>query len=100
MAVREVKAALATKATGLEVSGAAAEAGILQAQALMLDDPALLDGASRLIRKGRPADAAVAETMAPFAGMLRASADEAFKARAADLQDAVEKLPRALTGVS
>ncbi|TME77587.1 MAG: hypothetical protein E6I46_04290 [Chloroflexi bacterium] len=46
IAIRDVKAALATKATGLEASGAAAEAGILQAQALMLDDPALLDGAS------------------------------------------------------
>jgi len=100
IAIRDVKAALATKATGLEVSGAAAEAGILQAQALMLDDPALLDGASSLIRKGRPADAAVAETMAPFAEMLRASDDEVFKARAADLEDVVEQLRRALHGVS
>ena len=100
IAIRDVKAALATKATGLEASGAAAEAGILQAQALMLDDPALLDGASSLIRKGRPADAAVAETMAPFAEMLRASDDEVFKARAADLEDVVEQLRRALHGVS
>ena len=66
----------------------------------MLDDPALLDGASSLIRKGRPADAAVAETMAPFAEMLRASDDEVFKARAADLEDVVEQLRRALHGVS
>ncbi len=100
IAIRNVKAALATKATGLETSGAAAEAGILQAQALMLDDPALLDGASSLIRKGRPADAAVAETMAPFAEMLRASDDEVFKARAADVEDVVEQLRRALHGVS
>ena len=100
IAIRDVKAALATKATGLQARGAAAEAGILQAQALMLDDPALLDGASSLIRKGRPADAAVAETMAPFAEMLRASDDEVFKARAADLEDVVEQLRRALHGVS
>ena len=100
IAIRDVKAALAAKATGLEASGAAAEAGILQAQALMLDDPALLDGASSLIRKGRPADAAVAETMAPFAEMLRASEDEVFKARAADVEDVVEQLRRALHGVS
>ncbi|TME77588.1 MAG: phosphoenolpyruvate--protein phosphotransferase [Chloroflexi bacterium] len=53
-----------------------------------------------MIRKGRPADAAVAETMAPFAEMLRASDDEVFKARAADLEDVVEQLRRALHGVS
>jgi len=100
IAIRDVKGALATKATALEASGAAAEAGILEAQALMLDDPALLDGASSLIRKGRPADAAVAETMAPFAELLRASDDEVFKARAADLEDVVEQLGRALHGVS
>ena len=66
----------------------------------MLDDPALLDGASSLIRNGRPADAAVAEAMAPFAEMLRASDDEVFKARAADVEDVVEQLRRALHGVS
>ena len=100
IAIREVKLALATKASGLEASGAVAEAGILQAQALMLDDPALLDGASSLIRTGRPADAAVGETMAPFAAMLRASDDEVFKARAADVEDVVEQVRRALHGVS
>jgi len=100
IAIESTKAALATKATGLEASGAAPEAGILRAQALMLDDPALLDGASSLIRNGRPADAAVAEAMAPFAEMLRASDDDVFKARAADLEDVVEQLRRALHGVS
>ena len=100
IAIREVKLALATKASGLEASGAVAEAGILQAQALMLDDPALLDGVSTLIRTGRPADAAVGETMAPFAAMLRASDDEVFKARAADVEDVVEQVRRALHGVS
>ena len=100
IAISDVKLALATKAAGLEASGAVAEAGILQAQALMLDDPALLDGASSLIRNGRPADAAVGETMAPFAEMLRASDDEVFKARAADVEDVVEQVRRALHGVS
>ena len=100
IAISDVKLALATKAAGLEASGAVAEAGILQAQALMLDDPALLDGASSLIRNGRPADAAVGETMTPFAEMLRASDDEVFKARAADVEDVVEQVRRALHGVS
>src|SRR5206468_8296197 len=66
----------------------------------MLDDPALLDGASSLIRNGRPADAAVGETMAPFAEMLRASSDPVFQARAADVEDVVEQVRRALHGVS
>src|ERR1700680_4410074 len=74
-AIEEVKTRLSTAAARLTASGASAEAGILEAQALMLDDPALVDGASALIVQGTPADVAVAETMAPFAAMLRASAD-------------------------
>ena len=72
----------------------------MEAQALMLEDPALMDGATSLIRKGRPADEAVGETMAPFAEMLRASDDPVFKARAADLEDVVQQVRRALHGVS
>jgi phosphoenolpyruvate-protein phosphotransferase len=99
-AIKEVKAALAAKATRLAANGAAAEAGILEAQALMLDDPALVDGASLLIRNGGHADTAVAETLAPFAEMLLASADPVFQARAADVEDVVEQLRRALHGLS
>ena len=100
VAIAQVKATLATKAARLESTGAAAEAGILEAQALMLDDPALLDGATDLIRSGRLADAAVADTMAPFAEMLRASPDPIFQARAADVDDVVDQVRRALHGVS
>jgi phosphoenolpyruvate-protein phosphotransferase len=100
VAIKEVKATLASKATHLQREGAGAEAGILEAQALMLDDPALLDGACALIRQGRPADAAVGQAMAPFAEMLRASADPVFQARAADVEDVVEQLRRALHGIS
>ena len=100
VASTQVKAALATKAAALNAYGAAAEAGILEAQALMLDDPALMDGATSLIRDGEQADAAVAQTMAPFAQMLRASADPIFQARAADVEDVVQQIRRALHGVS
>jgi phosphoenolpyruvate-protein phosphotransferase len=99
-AIVDVKTALTAKATRLEASGAAAEAGILEAQGLMLDDPALLDGASSLIRAGHPADAAVAEALRPFADMLRASDDEVFRARAADVEDVVEQVRRSLHGIS
>ncbi|HET9847427.1 MAG TPA: phosphoenolpyruvate--protein phosphotransferase [Candidatus Dormibacteraeota bacterium] len=100
VAIADTRTALAAKASKLEATGAAAEAGIMEAQALMLDDPALIDGATNLIRQGRPADEAVGETMAPFAEMLRASDDQVFRARAADLEDVVRQVRRALHGAS
>jgi phosphoenolpyruvate-protein phosphotransferase len=99
-AIAYVKADLAAKTGRLQASGLTGEAGILEAQALMLDDPALLDGASELMAQGRPADEAVAATMAPFAEMLRASPDPVFQARAADVEDVVEQLRHALHGVT
>src|SRR5258708_4159283 len=99
-AIERVKADLALKTARLQAGGLIAEAGILEAQALMLDDPALLDGASDFMAQGRPADEAVAAAMAPFAEMLRASPDPVFQARAADVEDVVEQLRRALHGAS
>jgi len=99
-AIELVKADLAVNTARLQAGGLIAEAGILEAQALMLDDPALLDGASDLMAQGRPADEAVAAAMAPFAEMLRASTDPVFQARAADVEDVVEQLRRALHGAS
>src|SRR5438128_6741140 len=98
--IEQVKGDLAAKTARLQASGATAEAGILEAQGLMLDDPALLDGATALVNQGRPADDAVAETMAPFAEMLRASDDPVFQARAADVVDVVEQVRRALHGTA
>jgi phosphoenolpyruvate-protein phosphotransferase len=99
-AIEQVKDDLAAKTARLRTYGATAEAGILEAQGLMLDDPALLDGASELVNEGRPADEAVAEAMRPFADMLRGSDDPVFQARAADVEDVVEQLRRALRGAS
>ena len=99
-AIEKVKVDLAAKTARLQASGLIAEAGILDAQALMLDDPALLDGASELITQGRPADEAVAATLAPFAQMLRASPDPVFQARAVDVEDVVEQLRHAMQGVT
>jgi phosphoenolpyruvate-protein phosphotransferase len=99
-AIAEVKANLSVTMARLHAAGASAEAGILEAQALMLEDPALLEGASALVIQGTAADVAVAETMAPFAAMLRESSDPVFQARAADVDDVVEQLRRALLGLS
>jgi phosphoenolpyruvate-protein phosphotransferase len=99
-AIEQVKADLAEKTARLQTAGLTEESGILEAQSLMLDDPALVDGASELMTQGRPADDAVAAAMAPFAEMLRASPDPVFQARAADVEDVVEQLRRALHGTS
>jgi len=99
-AIEQVKARLALTTARLHAGGASAEAGILEAQALMLEDPALLEGARELLTQGTAAEVAVAETMAPFAAMLRASPDPVFQARAADVDDVVEQIRRALLGLS
>jgi len=97
-AIEQVRADLAGKTARLQAAGLIAESGILEAQALMLDDPALVDGVADLMAQGRPADESVATAMAPFAEMLRASPDPVFQARAADVEDVVEQLRRALQG--
>jgi phosphoenolpyruvate-protein phosphotransferase len=97
-AIEQVRADLAGTTARLQAAGLTAESGILEAQALMLDDPALVDGAADLMAQGRPADESVATAMAPFAEMLRASPDPVFQARAADVEDVVEQLRRALHG--
>src|SRR5438105_5561160 len=100
LVVEQVRNDLAVKTARLRANGLTAESGILEAQALMLDDPALLEGAIGLMAKGMPADEAVAATMAPFAEMLRASDDPVFQARAADIEDVVGQLGRALHGIA
>jgi phosphoenolpyruvate-protein phosphotransferase len=99
-AIEQVKSRLALTTARLHAGGASAEAGILEAQALMLEDPALLEGSRELIMEGAAAEVAVAETMAPFAAMLRESPDPVFQARAADVDDVVEQIRRALHGLS
>lgn len=99
-ALAQVRTALGTKAGRLRAAGATSEAGILDAQALMLDDPALLDGALALIARGVAADVAVEQALEPFAVMLQASPDPVFQARAADVHDVVAQVRRALRGVT
>src|SRR3984893_12756817 len=99
-AIEQVKVRLSATTARLHASGASAGAGILAAQILMLEDPELRDGARELVMQGTQADLAVAATMAPFAAMLRASPDPVFQARAADVDDVVEQLRRALHGLS
>src|ERR1700737_3914276 len=86
-AIEQVKLRLAVTTARLHADGASAEAGILEAQVMMLEDPALLEGARGLGIEGTPADVAVAQTMAPFAAMLRESEDPVFEAAAANVEE-------------
>jgi len=97
-ALAQVRTALAAKADRLRSAGADNEAGILDAQSLMLDDPALLDGSLPLIARGVSADDAVEQALEPFAALLRASPDPVFQARAADVHDVGMQIRRALRG--
>ena len=98
-ALAQVKSALTAATRDLQARGASSEAGILEAQALMLDDPALVDRAFELIGQGIAADRAVKDSLEPFAAMLRASDDPVFQARAADVDDVAEQVRRVLHGV-
>jgi len=97
-ALVQVTAMLSSGAERLQARGAGAEAGILEAQALMVEDPALLEGALALIGEGIPADRAVTDALEPFGAMLRASSDPVFQARAADVDDVAEQIRRVLYG--
>jgi phosphoenolpyruvate-protein kinase (PTS system EI component) len=74
-------------------------AAIFQAQALMLEDPALLEAARAAIEIGRlNAEAALVDAAEAQAQQLEALEDEYLRARAADVRDVAQRLLRILTG--
>ena len=74
-------------------------AAIFQAQALMLEDPALLEAARAAIEIGRlNAEAALLDAAEAQAQQLEALEDEYLRARAADVRDVAQRLLRILTG--
>src|ERR671922_2780680 len=97
-ALDDVRDMLGRGAAALRARGAEAEAGILDAQALMVDDPSFVEPAFGALEEGRPPDAAVREAMEPFRDLLRSSDDAVFQARATDLEDVVDQIMRALRG--
>ena len=72
---------------------------VLEAQALMTDDPALLESVTGKLESGVTAEKAVADAFAEFAAML-ADAGEYFAERAADLDDLSDRALAALQGRS
>ncbi len=86
---------LATRQAGPE------QAAIFEAQALMLEDPALSDGVSASIAKDRVnAEYALKSVMDQYITLLGQADNEYLRERTADLRDVTNRLLAALAGVA
>lgn len=93
------QAELAELAKAAAARGSDDVAAILEAQALMLADPLLIEAVRRRIDvEGVTAEAALAATHSELAAAFAALDDLDLQARAADLADAVERVGRHLAG--
>src|SRR5207253_1047565 len=97
-AIRQVQEQLSATTAKLRQSGAGKQAGILDAQRLILDDPAFVDAVVASMARGMLADQAVQSALEPYVAMLVASPDPVFQARAADLRDVIHQVQKALQG--
>lgn len=77
------------------------EAGIFEAQAMMLQDPTLTEPAEQLIDgQGLDASAAISQAAEEQARLLESLENELLAARGADLRDALQRVLRKLHGVA
>jgi phosphoenolpyruvate-protein phosphotransferase len=77
------------------------EAGIFEAQALMLEDPELVGRAERLVRDAQcPAERAIEQAGAEVAAQLESLPDEYLRARAADVRDVAARVRAVLEGAA
>jgi len=84
-----------------EAESGAKQAAIFQAQALMLEDPELLDGVGMAIKEQCiNAEAALSDATEMYAQMLESLDDEYLSARAADVRDVANRVLRILLGVA
>jgi phosphoenolpyruvate-protein phosphotransferase len=100
MAARVATERLRALAADLRALGRPDEAGILEAQALIAIDPALLDDADRRIALGESPDAAIRASGTDAAARLTAAGDPLIAARAADVLDVADRVARLLTGAA
>ncbi len=91
-------AELAALSERLQGVGRAEEAEIFDAQAMMAQDPELLDAAAALEAQGTAADAAVLAAGDQAASVLAAIDDELLAARAADVRDVAARIARIMRG--
>src|SRR5438445_12371919 len=97
-AISQVQDQLTATAERVRRTGVEKEAGIMDAQRLILDDPAFVDAAMSALAGGASAQNAVQSALEPYAAMLLASPDPVFQARAADLRDVIRQVQNALRG--
>ena len=98
-AAAEAAAELEALAAGLRARGATEEAGILDAQALMALDPALIDGAIELAATGVTPLDALHVTARRLASVLAALDDPVLAARSVDVLDVADRIARSILGI-
>lgn len=81
----------------MSVAGAST-AAVMEAQALLARDPAVLRPALELVEAGWTAEAALIEATDRHAAALSALDDPTLKARAADVRDVGQRIARCLSG--
>jgi len=87
-------------AAELRSGGLEEQAGILDAQMLMLNDPGWIELVTQAIAEGATAEQAVRVAGEAFAGMFQAMDDPYLAARAADVRDIANRLQGALGGAA
>lgn len=90
--------ALEALADRLDAGGREEEAGILDAQALMAQDPELLAAARRRVEAGAAASDAILGAGDEQASLLEGLGDDVLSARAADVRDVAERIARLIRG--
>lgn len=75
------------------------EARIIEAQLLILEDPALIDRVKEKISGGINVELAVEEVIASYAALMEDMEDEYLRARGADIRDVGNRLLRHLLGL-
>jgi len=84
----------------LRDGGREAEAEILDAQAMMAGDPALLDAAGKLVSSGADPAGAIVQAGEEVAATFEAIGDEYLAARGADVRDVAARIARHVTGAA
>jgi phosphoenolpyruvate-protein phosphotransferase len=84
----------------LRDAGREAEAEILDAQAMMAGDPALLDAAGKLVASGAEPAEAIVQAGEDVAATFETIGDEVLAARGADVRDVAARIARHVTGAA
>jgi len=100
-AVARAREDLAEATKGMTSAVGREEAGVCEAQVLVLDDPELIGRAERLIQDALcPAERAIEDAGADVAAQLESLPDEYLRARAADVRDVAARVRAVLEGAT